>query len=80
MVMKSTLEELSKRISALIPGDVKHVQDDIEYNIHSLLQSSLAKMKLVTRKEFDIQSAVLLRTREKLNQLEKRVEQLEQEN
>ena len=74
--MNEALEELSKRISSLIPGDVKHMQDDIENNIRSLLQSSLAKMNLVTREEFDVQSAVLLRTREKLEQLEKQLEQL----
>jgi BMFP domain-containing protein YqiC len=76
--MNSTLEELSKRISSLVPGNVKHMQDDIENNIHSLLQSSLTKMNMVTREEFDIQSAVLQRTREKLEQLEKIVEKLEQ--
>ena len=74
--MNEALEELSKRISSLIPGDVKHMQDDIENNIRSLLQSSLAKMNLVTREEFDVQSAVLLRTREKLEQLEKQLEQM----
>ena len=74
--MNEAIEELTRRISALIPGDVKHMQDDIESNIHSLLQSSLKKMNLVTREEFDVQSAVLQRTREKLEQLEKIVEQL----
>jgi hypothetical protein len=52
------------------------MQDDFENNIRSLLQSSLSKMNLVTREEFDVQSAVLRRTREKLEQLEKEVEQL----
>ncbi|MBT8133073.1 MAG: accessory factor UbiK family protein [Gammaproteobacteria bacterium] len=74
--MNETIEQLSKRISALIPGDVKHMQDDIESNIKSLLQSTLTKMNLVTREEFDVQSAVLQRTREKLEQLEKQVEKL----
>lgn len=74
--MNEALEELSKRISSLIPGDVKHMQDDIENNVRSLLQSSLKKMNLVTREEFDVQSAVLQRTREKLHQLEKEVERL----
>lgn len=78
--MNNTLEELSKRISSLIPTDVKHMQDDIEKNVHSLLQSSLTKMNLVTREEFDIQSAVLQRTREKLDELEKIVEKLETKN
>ena len=74
--MNESLEELTKRISSLIPGDVKHMQDDIENNVRSLLQTTLSKMNLVTREEFDIQSSVLLRTREKLEQLEKQLEQL----
>ena len=74
--MNETLEQLSKRISSLIPTDLKHMQDDLENNIHSLLQTSLSKMNLVTREEFDVQSAVLQRTREKLEQLEKQLELL----
>ncbi len=73
---KEALEELTKRISSLIPGNVKHMQDDLENNVRNLLQTTLAKMDLVTREEFDVQSAVLQRTREKLEQLEKQVEQL----
>ena len=75
-IMNDPLEQLTKRISSLIPGDVKHMQDDIEANIKSLLQSTLSKMNLVTREEFDVQSAVLQRTREKLEQLEKQIEEL----
>jgi len=74
--MNEALDELSKRISSLIPGDVKHLQKDIEKNVRSLLQTSLNKMNLVTREEFDVQSAVLQRTREKLEQLEKQLAQL----
>ena len=39
--MNETLEELSRRITALIPGDIKHMQEDIQGNVHTLLQSSL---------------------------------------
>ena len=74
--MNDTLDQLSKRISSLIPGDIKEVQGDIENNVKSLLQSTLTKMNLVTREEFDVQSAVLQRTREKLEQLEKQIKNL----
>ena len=70
------LDELTKRISSLFPGDVKNLQDDLQNNVRSLLQSTLTKMNLVTREEFDVQSAVLQRTREKLEQLEKQIEKL----
>jgi BMFP domain-containing protein YqiC len=75
-MVNETLEELTRRISSLIPGDVKHMQEDIENNVRNLLQTTLAKMNLVTREEFDVQSAVLQRTREKLEQLEKEFDQL----
>ena len=74
--MNDTLEQLSKRISSLIPGDIKHIQDDVESNVRTLLQTSLTKMNLVTREEFDVQSAVLQRTREKLEQLEQQIEKI----
>ena len=77
--MNDPLEQLTKRISALIPGDIKHMQEDVENNVRSLLQSTLSKMNLVTREEFDVQSAVLQRTREKLEQLEELVAQLEKQ-
>lgn len=70
------LDELTKRISSLFPGDVTNLQEDLQNNVRSLLQSTLTRMNLVTREEFDVQSAVLQRTREKLEELEKIVSQL----
>ena len=49
----------------------------MERNFKSLLQSALARMDLVTREEFDVQTAVLARTREKLEALEARLKDLE---
>lgn len=77
-MVNETLEDLTRRISGLIPDNAKHLQQDVESNVRSLLQSGLSKMNLVTREEFDVQSAVLQRTREKLEQLEKQVEELTQ--
>ncbi len=74
--MNTALDELAKRISSLIPSDVKHLQGDFENNTRRLLQVTLGKMNLVTREEFDVQSAVLQRTRDKIEALEKQVEQL----
>ncbi len=51
---------------------------DIEKNLRAILQSVFAKLELVTREEFDIQQAVLLRTREKLERLEATVAKIEQ--
>lgn len=71
------LDELAKKLSALLPDSVRHMREDVERNMRGLLEGGLQKMNLVTREEFDIQAAVLLRTREKLEALEKRVAALE---
>jgi BMFP domain-containing protein YqiC len=52
------------------------LQKDVEENLRFGLESGLRKMNLVSREEFDVQTAVLLRTREKVEKLEKLVEQL----
>jgi BMFP domain-containing protein YqiC len=73
------LDDLVGRLSASMPASVKHLQADIENNIKSGLESGLQKMNLVTREEFDIQTAVLLKTRHKIDALEKKIQQLEQQ-
>ena len=71
------LDELTDKLVNLLPKGVLDVQKDIEKNVRALLQSTFTKMDLVTREEFDVQSAVLARTREKLEQLEKQIAELE---
>jgi ubiquinone biosynthesis accessory factor UbiK len=68
------LNELARKISNLLPGDVTALKQDLEKNIRALLQSTFQKLDLVTREEFDVQTAVLARTREKLEALEKRLQ------
>jgi BMFP domain-containing protein YqiC len=53
---------------------------DLEKNVRALISSFLARLDLVTREEFDIQRQVLLRTREKLAQLEAHVAELERKD
>jgi len=71
------IDDLARQISDSVPSGVKGLQQDLEKNIHTLLQGAFAKLDLVTREEFDAQSQVLLRTREKLEQLEKLVSVME---
>jgi BMFP domain-containing protein YqiC len=56
---------------------MQQAREDLEQNIKATLQMSLSKLDLVTREEFDVQRAVLLRTREKMDALERTIEQLE---
>lgn len=76
--MSLNIEDLVTRLTAAIPSGVHAVKSDLEHNFRSILQSALAKLDLVTREEFDVQSQVLARTRQKLEELEKRVTHLEQ--
>ena len=71
------IDDLARQINESIPAGVKGMQEDVQKNIHTLLQGALAKLDLVTREEFDAQSQVLARTREKLQQLEQLVTELE---
>jgi BMFP domain-containing protein YqiC len=80
MEQKNTFDDLAKKITSLLPGNVQQLQQDLESNIRALLQNSLSKMNLVTREEFDVQEALLQRTREKLEKLEKLLQELEQKN
>ncbi len=70
------LDDLAKKLSDFMPSSMKDIQSDIEKNMRTGLESGLRKMNLVTREEFDIQSAVLLRTREKLEALEGTLEKI----
>jgi ubiquinone biosynthesis accessory factor UbiK len=80
MLNRNTLDELTHKITALLPNNMKQVQHDVETDVHALLQSALSKMNLVTREEFDVQAALLARTREKLDRLEKALQNLEDEH
>jgi BMFP domain-containing protein YqiC len=71
------IDDLARQISANIPAGIKGAQQDLEKNIHTLLQATFARLDLVTREEFDTQTRVLARTREKLEQLEKSIASLE---
>lgn len=74
MLDPKLFEELNNRISALIAASPAR---DIEKNVKAILASVFEKMDLVSRDEFDIQSQLLARTREKLTALEARVAELE---
>ena len=72
-----TLDVLARKLSESLPPGLAALHDDLERNFRAVLQSGLARLDLVTRQEFDVQSAVLRRTRERLEQLERRLAALE---
>jgi hypothetical protein len=73
-----SLEELARKLADAVPPGLVAFRDDLERNFRAVLQGGLAKLDLVTRQEFDIQAAVLRRSRERLEELEKRIAALEQ--
>ena len=71
------IDDLARRLAGAVPESLANLRRDLEQNFKGVLQGGLAKFDLVTREEFDVQAAVLRRTREKLAALEKRLAELE---
>lgn len=74
-----SIEDLARRLADTLPDSLRAVGDDLEKNFRGVLRSGLSRLDLVTREEFEVQEAVLARTREKLTQLEARLAELEGE-
>lgn len=69
--------ELRGQLDQFMPDMARVARDDVEQNVRMAVTSVIDRLDLVTREEFDAQSAVLSRTREKVEALEKRVAELE---
>ncbi len=74
---KESIDKLAKMLADTLPQGLRSARDDLEKNFHAVLQSGLGKLDLVTREEFEVQEAVLARTREKLEMLEARLAKME---
>ncbi len=77
MLEPKLIDDLARRLAGRLPEGLGHLQNDLQANFKAVLQSTLGKMDLVTRREFDVQRAVLERTREKLEQMLARLDELE---
>ncbi len=77
MIDPKKLEQFAQQVEAMLPQGMVNARADMSKNLRAVIASVLSKMDLVTREEFDIQQAVLARTREKLEALEKRVKELD---
>lgn len=77
MVNVTTIDDLAKRLSDLVPAGAREARDEMLTNFRDALRAGLRRFDLVTREEFDVQRCVLLRTREKVEALESRVSELE---
>ena len=79
MIDPKTLDDLARRLSKLMPESLNQFQGDIEKNLKSGLQGVLQKMDLVTREEYEVQTALLQRSRERLMPQEARIKALEEQ-
>ena len=70
------LDEITKSIIEALPADTRQITRDLKKNLRAAISASLARLDLVTREEFDVQATLLARTRERLEEMEQRVEEL----
>jgi len=77
MINLTAIDELAKRLADLVPAGAREAHDELRANFRDALRAGLRRMDLVTREEFDVQRAVLLRTREKIEALEARMGELD---
>jgi len=78
MIDLRTLDDLIRKLSDSLPNGAVRMKDEVEEQFRLILLRGFDKMNLVTREQFDAQTAVLKRTREKLEQLQQQLTQLEQ--
>jgi len=78
MLKQEKVEEFFQEFSRLLPEDLRTYKNDMEKNLRAAMNATFARMDLVTREEFDVQTALLGKTRELLQELEAKVGELEE--
>ncbi|PCJ47663.1 MAG: hypothetical protein COA74_11040 [Gammaproteobacteria bacterium] len=77
MIDATKIDDLVSKLTAAIPPGLKEFEAEARKQFKVVLEVGLSKTDLVTREEFDIQVKVLAKTREKIDQLEKRLAQMD---
>ena len=77
MLNPKKLEQFAQQIHDALPQGIKDFGGDMEAKVKQVIQAQLGKLDVVTREDFEVQTQVLIRTREKLTALEQRLDQLE---
>ena len=77
MIDPNKIAQIARQVHESMPKGLRDLGEDVEKKIRQVLQSQLTRLDLVSREEFDVQTQVLLRTREKLALLEQRISDLE---
>ena len=74
---KESIDKVAKLLAESLPTGLRSVRNDLEQTFRSVLQNSIEKLDLVTREEFEAQEAVLAQTRDRFEELESRLGNLE---
>ena len=77
MIDPKKIEQIARQVHESMPKGIRDLGDDVEKKVRQVIQSQLTRLDMVSREEFDVQTQVLLRTREKLALLEQRLNELE---
>ena len=78
MIDGDKIDELANQLNNLMPTPLRSASDDLKTNLRAVVQGWFDRLDLVTREEFDAQKAVLARTREKLEALTARLDEMDQ--
>jgi BMFP domain-containing protein YqiC len=76
MIDLRTIDDLTRKLGEALPPGLADARDEVDQQIRSILTRAFEAMNLVSREEFDAQRAVLARTRQKLEELQERVDEL----
>ncbi len=77
MIDSRSLDDIAHRLAQAVPPGLKSLRTELERNFRTILQTGLDRLDLVTREQFEVQQALLTRTRAKLDRLEERVAEME---
>lgn len=76
MLPNIQIDEITKKLLEVLPIDIQTIESDAKQKMKMILQATLSKLDVVSREEFDVQTQVLAKTREKIELLEKQVQEL----
>ena len=79
MIDANKIDDLATQMAKLMPPQLAAAGEDLRQNLRAVAQGWFDRLDLVTREEFEVQKAVLERTREKLEVLEEQVARMEEE-
>ena len=72
------IDELIQQVMSALPEDILQMKQGFEKNLKSAMSAAFGRMDLVTREEFDVQAALLARTRALLDEMDEKIRQLEE--